>query len=139
MRYILAALLLAPTISISATANHGDTVLISGSWFGSKSPAAPYFWAPLETSINPSPLGIHTSWDEISSMAYVSGEGPAGVGALKATNNGGVWTGMVASTGTFSWAAPGQKVYIYRKLKHNFSIFTPVNFNWESWRVLGVS
>lgn len=138
MRYILAALLLfAPTISISATANHGDTVLISGSWFGSKSPAAPYFWAPLETSINPSPLGIHTSWDEISSMAYVSGEGPAGVGALKATNNGGVWTGMVASTGTFSWAAPGQKMYIYRKLKHNFSIFTPVNFNWESWRVWG--
>ena len=128
----------APAITqITGTATHGGSISISGSGFGVKSPAKPYFWAPLETSSDPSPLGIDTAWDEIANMSYVSGEGPAGVGAFKATNSSGNWTAMVASTGTFSWAAPGQKMYLYRKVKHNFSIFTPVNFNWKSWRVWG--
>lgn len=128
----------APQVTqISGTISHGNSIQIQGTSFGLKSPAKPYFWAPLETSINPSPLGVVTAWSEVSSMAYVNGEGPAGVGALKATDSSGNWTAMVAATGDFSWAAPGQKMYLYRKLKHNFSIFTPTNFNWKSWRVWG--
>lgn len=126
-----------PVISgLQGTLEHEGRVVVTGSDFGLKSPAKPYFWAPMETSANPSSLGVVTSWAEIASMAFASGEGPGGGGALKSTDSSGVWLARVDASG-FSWSDPGQQMYLYRKLKHSFSVFDPVNFNWKSWRVWG--
>ena len=121
---------------IDGHVSHGDEIQISGIHFGGKSPARPYFWAPMETSAEPSPLGLISSWSAINRMAYAEGEGPNGGGALKAVDDSGTWTAQVTAV-DLNWAAPGQKMYLYRKLKHNFSIFEPDPINWKSWRVWG--
>lgn len=127
----------APSVSdVEGEIAHGGQVQISGGAFGPKSPAKPYFWAPMDGSLNPSPLGIATAWSEVQNMSFAAGEGPAGGGSMKATNGSGVWTGRVDASG-FYWSDPGQKMYIFRKLKHNFSVFSPVNFNWKTWRLWG--
>jgi hypothetical protein len=128
----------APQVTqISGTISHGNEIQIQGTGFGLKSPAKPYFWAPMEGSANPSSLGIVTAWGGITDMAYAAGCGPAGGGCLQGDAGDKTWTAKVMATGNFSWAAPGQKMYLYRKLKTNFSIFSPVAINWKSWRVWG--
>ena len=130
--------LAAPAItSVSGTINEAQTVTITGSGFGVKSPAKPYFWAPMEGSANPSSLGIVTAWGGMNDMAYAAGCGPAGGGCLQGDAGNKIWTAKVNATGDFSWAAPGQKAYLYRKLKTTFSVFSPVAINWKSWRVWG--
>jgi hypothetical protein len=121
---------------VEGVIQHGNEIQIHGLSFGVKSPARPYFWAPMENSSEPSPLGSITNWSYIGGMAYAEGEGPKGGGALKAVDASGTWTAQV-NTPDLNWAAPGQKMYLYRKLKHNFSIFEPVAINWKSWRVWG--
>lgn len=127
----------APQISsVSGDITHGSELSISGQDFGGKNPARPYFWAPMEGSSDPSTLGLVTQWSLISRMEYVEGQGIAGGGALVATDSSGTWTAQVNAEG-FSWSDPGQKMYLFRKLKHNFSIFEPVAINWKSWRLWG--
>lgn len=127
----------APRITgLSGEPSHGLEVTISGQDFGTKSPARPYFWAPMEGSADPSPLGLVTRWSSIERMAYGAREGIDGGGALVSVDSSGTWTANVNAEG-FSWSDPGQKMYLFRKLKHNFSIFDPVHINWKSWRVWG--
>jgi hypothetical protein len=138
---IPASVLAQPEIArVDGFVNHGDEIQIQGAGFGGKSPARPLFWAPMDGSADPSPLGLLTSWSDIGGMAYAEGEGPAGGGALKATDSGGIWTAQVNATGDFSWASPGQKMYLYRKLKQNFSYLNPdgsEKINWKTWRLWG--
>jgi hypothetical protein len=124
--------LAAPVVSgISGSIANGQQVQISGSGFGQKSPAKPYLWAPFENSANPSSLGIVTSWDGIQSMGYAPGEGFNGTGALKATDNSGVWTANVVSQG-FGWNDYGRKMYLFRRVKQNFSV---AGMNWKIIRI----
>lgn len=112
---------------------NGQNVTISGSGFGTKSPAKPYLWAPFDSgSINPSSLGTRTTWDAIESMGYTAGEGAGGTGVAKATNNSGIWTLGVNTSGSINWNDYGQKMYLFRKVKINFAIG---NKNWKNWRL----
>lgn len=115
---------------------HRGELRIMGAGFGTKSPPEPLFWAPMDESLDPSSLGRISSWASVNNMEFASREGPGGGGALKAINDSGKWTGRVDTPG-FYWSDPGQKMYLFRKVKHNFSIFTPVEINWKSWRLWG--
>ena len=121
----------APSISnVSGTLEHGGQLVISGSAFGIKSPAKPYLWAPMDSSGNPSNLGIVTSWSGGANMQFAPGEGIAGGGALKASNASGTWTRDVVSSG-FAWNDYGHKMYLFRKLKRNFDITDAMN-----WKII---
>lgn len=134
-----------PAIStVSGEIRHGSILSITGSAFGKKQPASPFLWAPMDEGTKPSSLGLVTEWT-LSGLAFASGEGSGRGGALKAVDNSGVWTARVDSVG-FNWNDPGQKSYLYRKLKRNFDIFDcapgiNVNdgstVNWKTWRVWG--
>jgi hypothetical protein len=119
---------------VSGTIKNGTKVTISGSGFGSKSPAKPYLWAPFEGSANPSNLGIVTSWNNLDNMAYTSIEGAGGTGGLKATNNSGIWTANVNASG-FAWNDYNQQMYLFRKTKRNFEVTS--DLNWKVWRLWG--
>lgn len=125
-----------PTISsITGTPTHGSDITINGADFGIKTEPRPQFWAPMDGSAAPSSLGVVTSWAEIQDMAYDADEGPGGYGCLKASSDSGVWTARVDAVG-FDWSDPGQKMYLFRKLKQNFSVFTPER-NFKTWRCWG--
>lgn len=73
----------APTIaSVSGTVSQGQTLTVSGSGFGTKSPVAPLIWADFATNINPSTLGQKTSWDSVENLVFSSSL-PAGAGTTK--------------------------------------------------------
>ena len=124
---------------IEGVLEHGTEMTIHGMGFSTKAPAQPLFWAPMEVSAEPSSLGLVTSWSGINNMSFAEDEGPSG-GALMAINDSGNWTAQVNATGDFSWAAPGQTMYLYRKLKQNFSYLNPdgtEKINWKTWRLWG--
>jgi len=118
---------------VSGTVEDGNSVVISGSSFGAKSPAQPYLWAPFDAdSIAPSSLGLVTSWNEVEHMEYGATQGVGGTGGAVSSDTSGVWTLSVSSNG-FAWNDLGQKSYVFRKLKENFDI--DGSFNWKIWRM----
>ena len=117
--------------SVSGFLSSGEIITISGSSFGTKSPAKPYLWAPFDGSLNPSTLGTRTSWDGNENMAYTSNEGAGGTGGAKATDDSGTWTLTVNSSG-FNWNDYNQQIYMFRKKKYNFD---PGTANWKVWRM----
>jgi hypothetical protein len=117
--------------SVSGNFTKGQTVTISGSGFGAKSPAKPYLWAPFDGSLDPSNLGIVTSWKFNESMGYNSSEGVNGAGCAKAADSSGTWTLGVESSG-FNWNDYNQEIYIFRKIKINFDVS---GINWKTWRM----
>lgn len=119
-------------ISVSGTFDHKNSITISGSGFGVKSPAKPYLWAPFEGSINPSPLGTITSWSTTENMSYSPNEGVGGTGGAKASNSSGIWTLGVAASG-FAWNDLNQQMYLFRKTKRNFDITS--DLNWKVYRL----
>lgn len=115
---------------------HGDPVVITGTGFGTKTVAAPFLWAPFDSSINPSSLGRKTSWDLIEFMTYAAGEGLSG-GALKSTSAGNnpvgrggtIWTAGVFTSGFgFAWNDYGSKFYLFRRNKRNYNIDQTMNY-----------
>ncbi|MGH7411746.1 MAG: PASTA domain-containing protein, partial [Candidatus Methylomirabilis sp.] len=63
-----------PIISTTfGTFTHGSTVTINGSGFGTKNPAKPLIWADFEVGIDPTNLGVKTSWDVIQLLAVHTG------------------------------------------------------------------
>jgi len=122
----------APAVNgVSGTPATGQSVRISGSGFGVKSPAAPHLWADFATGIDPSPLGQKKSWAAIGNMTWAANEGYNGGGGAKASDGGGNWT---LGTDAASWTADGQKSYIYKRTKANFRVTDPSQ-NWKIWRV----
>lgn len=61
----------APDItSISGTLTHGSAVTITGTGFGTKTPAAPRVWTNFENgTMTPTALGTATSWERTSGMS----------------------------------------------------------------------
>ena len=122
----------APSISgVSGTVSDGQSVTICGIDFGTKYPSEPYLWAPFEGSFNPSILGVKNSWDANENMVYTSNEGVGGTGGAKASNDSGIWTLAINSSG-FNWNDYNQQIYIFRKKKLNFD---PGSINWKVWRM----
>lgn len=68
--------------STNGTFNHGQTVTITGSGFGTKGgtdPNRPLLWADFESSINPTSLGVITSWNIISNLTLNAGAPQYGI------------------------------------------------------------
>lgn len=135
-----------PNITQSiGTLTNGQQVEISGNGFGIKNPARPYLWAPFDTSIQPSSLGIVTEWDSIDNLEWNENEGIKGGGCVKATPRDendpyghGYWTLRVDSNG-FAWNDYNQKIYAHRKTKRNFDIVNNqdlggITINWKTIR-----
>lgn len=121
----------APAISsVSGTFGKGQTIRISGSGFGSKSPAAPYIWADFENGSNPSSLGQKTNWDGVQSLSW-STEGYAGSHGMKASDGNGDWA---LRSDYSSWTSENQHVYIFKKQKANFLVTSDTQ-NWKIWRM----
>ena len=121
----------APTVtSVAGRVSQGETVTIRGSGFLDKSPAAPLVWADFEQGIQPSPLGINKTWNEIGSMGW-STEGFNGTRGAKATDGVGIW---LLRADFDAWTRDGQKFYVFRRQRMNFLI-TDTSQNWKSWRM----
>ena len=123
----------APTISsVTGTITHGQSVVVSGTGYETKSPAAPLRWAPFDTTSNASTLGQATGWNQIQNLAWDSDEGYNGSG-MKGTAGNGVWTMRVDSSSPY-WNASNQKFYLFRREKKNF---IPIgdDHNFKSWRI----
>jgi hypothetical protein len=123
--------------SKSGNITNGSTVVISGTGFGTKSPANPYLWADFNTNINPTNLGRHTSWDNTEYVKYQAGCGPDSSGCALDDNaiSGEGPMGLITTTGDFGAGAINtlsQKSYVYRKQKHNFNVST---YNLKTFRL----
>ena len=135
--FALVSLTAAPLAAAPVITSHsgylmqGETVTISGSNFGSKSPPAPLVWAPFDSGINPSSLGENTSWDGIDNMGWSSDYG----GTAKGTAGESPWTLRIDRN---YWTSDGQKIYMYKKEKKNFLI-TDSSQNWKIWRMWAAS
>ncbi len=129
--------LAAPSVTSLATPSgltHGAISTITGTGFGTKSPAKPYLWADFNSgSLLPSSLGLHTTWEQNENMVYNASEGAGGTGVAKSTGKSGTWT-LRADASGFSWNDLSSKMYLFRKTKRNFSLQSPV-INWKAWRV----
>jgi len=133
LSFFVAPLNAAPRITtVSAPQGfvNGASITISGQDFGVKSPAQPYLWAPFDGSLQPSSLGLVTSWTANEGMVYAQNEGVIG-GAAKGSGGSGPWTLRVDSNG-FAWNDPNQKLYLYKHVKRTFDVS---NINWKTFRI----
>jgi len=117
----------APSVSSISGASfaHGQTAVVSGASFGSKSPAAPLIWADFESSLNPTALGSLTTWSSTKDTAREAGTGYNGTASAKGSGDvtGGVsYTLMVNDVGT-----DGAKHYVFRRTKLNHPLVTTSN------------
>lgn len=111
--------------SISGALTRGSTITITGSGFGTKNPAKPLIWADFESGIDPTSLGIKTSWDQVLHMEWSATDKLA-----QASDGTGVW-GLRADYS--NWTNENQKWYIYRRQRLSFIVDS--GYNWKSWRV----
>lgn len=128
----------APTITnVSGALTHGNTITVSGSGFGAKSPAAPVLWAPFDTSLAPSSLGRATSWQYNECVEYTA-SGRSGGGAKTIDSCGKTATAQLGfNTDTlglgYYFNTLGQKNYIFRHRRMNYSN----DINLKSLEIIG--
>lgn len=134
--------------SVSGSVTQGGTLTINGSGFGTKSPAKPYLWAPMNGNTNPSSLGVVQSWASITQLTYQANCGPAsGTGCAAGTPSNGStaneWAAAVYSpsySGSGNdWNSYGQETYVYRKSKRNFAYSNNGSTNVKLIRVWGTT
>ena len=123
---------------------NGASLTITGSGFGTKSPAAPYLWADFgQGNLNPSPLGQDQAWSNIQNMVYSATGGPDNgpyAEGVPQSGSGVYWTLMLsppynAATGSwgFTWNDLSARYYVFRKMKKNFT--TANTINWKDFRM----
>lgn len=121
---------------------HGDLFTINGTGFGSKGgPDAnkPVLWAPMDGSINPSSLGLITSWSTTQRVVYSETDGQGGQSTGAAVDNGrdaeddfGTTLAIDTSGLSTHLNSDGQKSFWFRKIYKNFS--TTSHANWKDFR-----
>jgi len=125
-----------PSISgISGTLAHGSTFRITGNGFGKKDPAQPLVWADFEAGLQPTPLGLRTSWDILGGFVHSASCPGVAVGTYCAAAEENAPSGAWGISVNYpSWNAVGQKSYIYRLARKNFLV-TNHSQNWKTWRL----
>lgn len=101
-------------------------MVISGTGYGTKSPAAPIRWAPFDSSPDASSLGQGTTWSKIENMSWGSNVGYGSGGGMQGTAGNGVWTMGFDSSG-FNWNDASQKFHVMRRMKRNYLITSSDN------------
>lgn len=120
--------------NITGSISNGSGITISGINFGIKTQPKPLVWADFATDINPTSLGVRTSWDENQYMQYTS-NAPAGAGTTRASY--GEWNSANNPTRSFSFCIrvsnPNyyQRVYTFGKRYYDF----PTTTNQKVWRI----
>lgn len=125
----------APAISsISGSISHGNSITINGTGFGVKSPAAPYLWANFDGgSSQPSSLGQKRSWT-VNNFTPTAGVGVRNTVGMQSY----LWNyqeaNFSATMGTSgdAWNSYGQRWYLFRKGKRNWSVTD--SMNWKNLR-----
>jgi len=136
--------------SVTGSVTQGGTITILGSSFGVKSPAKPYLWAPMNGSLNPSSLGVVSSWamSVAAAFTYQANCGPAsGTGCAAGVPANGSsadeWGMPIYSPSYYGsgndWNSYGQQTYVYRKSKRNFSYTNNGSTNIKLIRMWGTS
>ena len=112
-----------PTISsVTGTITRGQSVVVSGAGYETKSPAAPLRWAPFDTTSNASTLGQATNWSQIQTLTWDSDDGYGSSGGMKANaiaGNGVLGTLRVDSSAP-AYNATSQKWYSFHREYNNF-------------------
>jgi hypothetical protein len=138
-----AALWAAPTISnVTGTFEDAGSVTITGTGYGTKSPAAPLRWAPFNTNSQASSLGVATTWNQIQNLVWDADEGYGSTPGLKGTaisGDGALGTLRVDSSSPY-WNAANQKFYRFYREKKNFIAYDHDNItgddhNFKTWRI----
>ena len=125
-----------PTISgVTGTVTHGNSITISGSGFGTKSPVKPMIWANFESGADPdSSLSRYTAWDGVYNFTRTAGVGVGGGYAMQSYTFVGQeqnFTGVIYAP-IFPFNSVGQKWYLYRKSARNFAVTD--DMNWKNFR-----
>lgn len=125
-----------PSITtVSGTWNHGSSVTITGTSFGSKGGSdanKPRLFADFASSINPTSLGLVTSWDQVENFTRVGSGGPSpGAGMVEGGTNVTAWT---LRTDFTAYNTYGQKTYIFTLAKKNFQVSCDASQNWKNVR-----
>lgn len=127
---ILVTFLFGPNLVLGAPNISGVTgafidkqeVTISGSGFGTKSPANPQLWVPFDTDKNPSTLGVVDAWlFNEAGISFTSNGGWGASGACQVLNAPAVSAGLAAGFETWNFNDPGQKSYIHRRSKRMYN------------------
>ncbi|MGH7146290.1 MAG: PASTA domain-containing protein [Nitrospiraceae bacterium] len=108
---------------ITSPVNHGLSVTISGSNFGSKGGSdanKPLIWADFEIGIDPTGLGILTVW---ATTQNVTRQSAAPQHGLSNWNILGVWPGQGTASFDVSIVRDiGNKLYVYGKRRFDFTM-----------------
>jgi len=112
----------APSIStVPGAPTHGGQLSIVGTGFGTKSPAAPVLWAPFDSGLNPSGLGVATAWQMHSAGIYHSpGTGFSG-GSARVYADAHSSEMLVLRVVGWHFNDPGQRSYIHRRAKRLYN------------------
>lgn len=122
----------APSISsITGTFEQNGVVVINGSGYGTKAQPKPLIWAPFDSGINPSALGVNATWNRNQNVVWQSNGGFGNGGGAAGVAGIGVWT--LGTSYASGWNAYDQKMYLFRRQRMNFLITDPSQ-NWKAWR-----
>lgn len=110
--------------AITGDLHNGGTVTISGSGFGSKTPAKPIYWADFETSLNPTALGQRQTWERINPQTQLSKHITPPNSRQSARWNAGWDAGWppVSDAAEFVMFGKFEKVYIYAKRNYDYDL-----------------
>lgn len=125
-----------PSISsTSGTWSPGATITVSGSAFGTKSPAKPHLWADFESSLQPTTLGTVIAWVGADNYAQSTTDcQSSGTGNCARSNQVGGCGACTLGVDYTAWNTAGQRWYLYRRSRMNFQI-THGSQNWKILRI----
>lgn len=125
-----------PSISsTSGTWAAGNTITVSGSGFGTKTPAKPHLWADFESSLQPTTLGTVTAWVGADGYAQSTTDcQSSGTGNCAKSNQAGGCGSCTLGVDYTAWNTVGQRSYIYRRVRMDFQLAT--SSNTQNWKIL---
>ncbi|MCU0970416.1 MAG: hypothetical protein MUF57_01150 [Gammaproteobacteria bacterium] len=127
----------APSISgVSGSVVHGQSITISGSGFGTKSPAKPWVYADFEDGFNPnSDLSQYSTWasggENFTRTADIGVNGGYAAQSYTFVGQQANFIAVIYAP-VFDFNVNGQKWYLFRKSARNFAVTS--DMNWKNLR-----